>query len=368
MPLPLAATAKIAGYALLNAGINYLLREIFPNGNESQNYDPIPYVPPFVGGQCEGSNYAVEIAWRDNSRGVDVYVPFGGQNRSGSTEKSAESTILLQSANVVGSISGISSQINLGGNIWRVNINGVSVDVFASDKGSDIRIDRVVLRNGEDNCGNLPNPNPVAPPPENGLSNPNYPNFNESERISEGLAPLALPKLSALLAAALAALDLANSIGDLANAIKDALAALADFLDSQKEEEDKKEKKENISIVQYNFGRVSRDGFFNLYPQETEGEIELLYLEIDVQNIPRGRGRVFGAKSPNYFPFEPLGRIAFCTPTYGIISNHQIEYGRSALPCDKSANGFYYHFGLNGRIAANIVGFYQLTEQVQEQL
>ncbi len=354
---------ELAKFALLAGGITYLLNDALPDASESSDYEAVPYIPPFTGGQSVGVNYLVIVEILFNITPSTPYYSAGiNRDTSGTVSYYLGSG---QYKIIAGKIESISfSKPNA--STLDVFINGsfffqsgfVAVGQSNASPVS-ARIKEVYRLDGQpDIGGNLPNPDPPPQTNENGLSNRNEPAEEDFEDIREGLAPIAV---SGALAAALAALRAATDILEAVAALADAIKAIEDLLKDKENKDEDKDKKLSI----YSFGRISRDGYFDLYPSGSTIERECLYIELELMDIPGAYGRFFGRRSPNYFRFFDLGYISFVTPTYGILETHRIRFGRVAFIPPEYATGFYYHLGLNGVIKANCVGFYADPQPVE---
>lgn len=312
----------------------YFVRDLlFPPPETTTQEEP--FEPPFLGGQCDGE-YAVL---------ADV-LGFQGQVLSAqggtSLQLRGKITALFLSDN--------DTIVTLSNNRGQTQSRFVG-DVITS--GAKFRSPTLLYVSGEDNCGNIPNPNPPSSIPNGGIPNSNPPNIaNDGEVIVEGIVPAAAKGALAT------ALELARNAVDALIAIQavaDAIEALKDLLQNKDDKDDKK----SIEVIQYDFGLLSRDGFLRLYPTDNSQNFQAIYLDLQIRNIPIGYGRLFGEFSPNRFVFRSLGRIAFVSPTFGVISTEEIQYSRVSFGVPSGAIGFYYHLGLDGVIKANATGFYE---------
>lgn len=332
-------------------GAAYVIRDALFGAPETVPKETVPFIPPFTGGQCEGATYRVTATITKN-------FPSQSPIFSGT---------IVRQATVTGRITEISTtnSPSTGTAAFIRHTNGtVRTDLDANSYLGEgtITIDSIsITREGgsDDDCGNLPNPNPPPPISDSGLADSIPPDIvGDGITISEGLAPL--PAAGAL-AAALAALRSALEIAALAEALADAIKALKDALDNKDDKDDKKNKK----VIQLDLGLIQADGFLRLYPSSNSQNYQALYLDLQVQNIPRGLGRFFGQRSPNYFRFKELGYISWVSPTFGVISVESIRFSRVSLGCPEGAIGFFYHLGLDGIIKANATAFYE--EEVEDE-
>ena len=340
---------------------DYLRQGLQPPAPSTSPLAP-PYDPPFEGGQCENVAYKIVI-------GYDVY-RYGGflYNTSGQ-EYFGDGTVLSTGTPYqVGN--NIRSDLKWSGSeqtIGLVSGDGVSVQGYSANV---VRVD-----GGNDNCGNLPNPNEPPPIPSDGAADspPFDPTNDPNLAAGSPLVPYnpiggALAGLAGLLAAAAAAAADA-AVGAALKAIGDMLEKIGDALDGdgEKEEDDDKKDEDKRDIRRHDYGSIRYDGFLRLYPN---GEIEGYrpeYIDLQMLDIPPAYGRFFGQKSPNFFRYKQLGYIGFVSPSFGVIEVHEIEFSRTSLNCPPNAYGFFYHLGLDGAIKANAALFYSvLTENVTQ--
>lgn len=358
--MPLSYIINIAGLA---AASIFLLQN---PASKPENIAP-PYTPPFTGGQCQ-IPYVIMLKWFRTDWNQYVYAVFGGSNASGEPNPQPDTTLRGQGTAVTGAISGIQRQVHLGGGIWEVTINGISINFNPTNKGSDIAIHKVITQSGiEDTCGNIPNPAPSESIGTNGSGTPppnNQPPVLQYAPVVVGTgisaaAIAAAATAAAALGAAAAAISAATTIGGLATAIGDAIGAIGDFIDKKFNEEEKKreeeeEKKKKKKLFRQDLGRVQNDGMLSLVPNDTDETIELLFLDINFIEIPNTVGRYYGKWSPNRHWYDGgLGYICFYSYSFGIISSHELQYRRNTIPIPNGTYGFFYHFGLSTAYQAN---------------
>ena len=331
--LPLIARAL--PYVLL--GLQYLQRNFLPPAATSSSVST-GYTPLYLGGQCQGARYNIMFDIVTNGS----FVP----NRVSNT-----------------SVDGVISNIFInGGGVYAVS-NGTTVllyNLVSVDSISNIRL--TILDGLTDNCGNIPDSNP-SPTSDTGVATSPAPNPNDFNLLLAGIAATTAAALlaaknaaaAALLAAknAAAAGNTASAVGKLAEALAEILKVL-DELDKKEEEEEEEE-----DVLSYDFGKLTKDGFLRIYPNETTVKYELVYLDIQVLSIPSSFGKYFGKKSPNYYRYKALGYISFVSPTFGILSKIDVEFNRVSFSPPIDSFGFFYHFGLDGSVSANATGIYK---------
>lgn len=334
------------------AAAGYLVRNLLFGAPESTSYTP-PWTPPFTGGQCP-IYYSVFVSFFINN------TDGGGVRWTGE----------VNIGEFVGAITSV-RQAGLGGSYYITagGVESIWYD-FRAPFTSDVKIVRVAPSRGDiDNCGNLGSPYPPLPTPESGLANGAYPTVGGSDSknlvINGGtaLVPIGTAFTSAL-SALIAAVNAAKAAAALLDAIKsvaDAIKAIADLMDKIKdilENKDKKDKKKNVRIIQYDFGSINSDGFLRLYPSGSTN-LKGIYLDIQALSIPSSYGKYFGSRSPNRYRFKELGYIAFVSPTFGIMEVRSIEFRRVSFAIPSGSVGFFYHLGLDGAVSANATGFYE---------
>lgn len=352
--LPLIAT--VAPFIL--GGLNYLRRQLLPSAPVTEPVGE-PYTPPATGGQCSGVMYKVTgFNLKTLNANGSTVVNYGRIN-SGyqflAPFKDAKVEFFDGLVNVI-----ITSGNNVRGNLFGVGSQGATKAELTSV--TIVRVDGQA-----DTCGNVPNPNPSPSIATDGIATSTPPNPNNFLPLIAGIAAATAASFLAAKAAAAAALAAAKAAaigGNVADAIAklaDALAEILKLLDELEKKKDE-EKDEEKTVLKHDFGRVEKDGFLRLYPDENLTKLKLSYVDIQVENIPSYLGKYFGQKSPNYYRYKPLGYISFVSPTFGILETRQIDFRRVSLNPPENAFGFFYHFGLNGILKANLTGFYVKKE------
>lgn len=400
--LPLIALAV----PTIVAGLDYLFKLLFPPAPDTVPLSE-PYTPPYTGGQCVGVTYSVAITVSYTFNGSPV-------------------TEVNQAGNYIGKITEVSVK-PVTANQFSLTVkynNGTQTAFFAGWYNSPsvtnltaTSISVTPLGGAVDNCGNLPNPNPSSPiggnglpsspppvlyPPPNSPPNtpPTTPNNNWFPLIA-GIAAIAATALTAATAAAAAtaatAVTAATAAATAATAAiasapsgsttqqqaqsqklsADALVGIAQVLaevakqiaELEKEtrklktDEAKKEKDDAKKVIRYDFGSANRDGFIKLYPESNPDGFEATFVDVQIFNIPLGSGKYFGEKSPHYYKYKSLGQVHFVSPTFGILESREIDFARLSLNVPDNCFGFFYHFGLNGIVSANLSCFYTKTEK-----
>lgn len=314
---------KMSSLGWLNAALQQYLSKI--QSSAPPTIAPIgDYVPPFAGGQCS-TNYMVVISYIDSASVV------------------REQTYT--------SLSGAIIAPNIIGNNWGFThmsgANRIRKGVFDTDYYSLYSFVVSRVDGLPDNCGNLPNPNPIAINPDGGMVDGAY-----APIASNQIVPAALPVLApSAITAILAALRNAANLAILAAQLADALKAILDFL---KEIEDKDPSKK--AIKSRDLGAIEKDGFLRLYPS-VRGDSIAINLDLRFYSIPSWkRDTILGNKSPNRY--HNLGRILFVSETLGIINEIELVYTINSIPIPENAIGFYYHLGLDGIAKAYSTAFY----------
>jgi hypothetical protein len=336
----------LAGYEYFTGGLSealdYWKRVLLP---PAPTASPVtePYTPPFTGGQCS-NGYQVNISFNQKPSNVRTS-PFS----MGSTTAriSGVSTFNTSSNGTAGIVVSSSS-----GNLtFQVN----------SSFASDFRVESLVRNGGlPDNCGDLPNPDVGEPISGSGLAETGqFPDLeDDAVPVYEGSPLVAVPSFASILAAALAAAKAAATALEAIGKIADALSAIGKLLDRLREFLDGEEEPKNRSIFRYDFGSIEEDGFLRLYPFVNLAEFRAEMIDLQFLSIPTYYGKYFGNKSPNFYRFKELGYIAFVSPTFGILSQVPLEFGRCSIPIPEDSIGFFFHLGLEGGIIANVSAFY----------
>lgn len=325
---------------LINGAFDYLNRALLPPAPTASPLAP-PYTPPFTGGQCYTTYNMVYSVPRTD----------GSVNPEGAT-----TTI---SGRIIGGYKdvngvGVEIQPTPGGQIFKVPFLGAATAIT-------VRIDSLTRADSApDNCGDLPNPESGEPIAGSGLAEAGQPPDLEedAEPVYEGSPIVAVPSFAAILAAAIAAAKAAGTALEAIVEIAKAIEAIGDLLNRLKDFLDGEEKPENRSIFKYDFGSIEFDGFLRLYPFVNLAEFKAEMLDLQFLSIPTYYGKYFGTKSPNFYRFKELGYIAFVSPTFGILSQVPLEFGRVSIPIPDNSIGFFFHLGLEGGIVANVSAFY----------
>lgn len=318
---------------------------LFPPAPKSTPDTP-PYVPPFLGGQCVGATYSVTI--RRQPSGYPLNPPYFEDS-------------------TVGGLKGAIAGLNKIGTVWNIQTGQGNIMLYTENQqiipNTTPVIISVTRTDGVDNCGNLPNPNPSSPTSDNGLSDVPAPLIPSPDSAIPSTQPIAAGIPLAIFLPFLT--DIIDLVSDFtANlAISDAIAKLAeiskklgdgikDIQDRLKDAEKDNPKKKDYYI--YNYGSIAGDGSLKLIPDIPIDGYAPLYLDLQLFNIPLGQSRYLGFNSPNFYRYKELGYIAFASPSFGILSVHEIEFKRTSISVPENATGFFYHLGLDGVINANV--------------
>lgn len=347
-----------------------------------------PYTPPFTGGQCAGEKYNFTV----------TYFP-GGRTE---IDNRVDITGAIGSAYFTYN-DGISDNYSIPTGQGPIGYRSSRVPIVSN----------VVKFNGSiDQCGDLPNPIPGLPIGGGGLAKSpppvlyppsGDPNANfytiiagiaaiagvaATAAIAAGTAATAAASAaataaaasasaagaasaagSAAAAAASAAEGTAIAIGKIAEAIAQVIKLILELekeIRKLKTKEADKDKEKAKKVVRYDFGSANKDGFITLYPINNPDTFVANFIDIRIFNIPMGSGKYFGDKSPHYYKYKSLGQIHFVSPTFGILESREIDFARLSLNVPDNCFGFFYHFGLDGVINANISAFYTKTEKQSE--
>ena len=401
----------------LIGGIDYLFKLLFPPVPTTTPLSQ-PYTPPFTGGQCS-TNY--HIVLKCFGEGGGVYYSSGNCGRENSSTPAPHIGLFSCSANriygAIPSSATLQKTFTQGAGFRQLDCVLIGADgvfyqtIYTSNASTpDAEIFGFFRDDGlTDDCGNLPNPSPTLPIGGSGLPSspapvlyppPNNPNNNWFPLIA-GLAAVAATALTAATAAAAAtaatAVTAATAAATAATAAiasapsgstiqqqsqsqkfsADALVGIAQVLaevarqiaELEKEVrklktgEAKKEKDDAKKVIRYDFGSANRDGFIKLYPESNPDGFEATFVDVQIFNIPSGSGKYFGEKSPHYYKYKSLGQVHFVSPTFGILESREIDFARLSLNVPDNCFGFFYHFGLDGIVSANLSGFYAKTEK-----
>lgn len=345
------ANGGLIPYAL--QGLDYLRRSVLGSPPTTTGTGT-PYTPPFIGGQCS-TLYTLNVTAKQISNGQRI--SFGNQFVNGPVQ----------------SITPFTNNPTLGNGI---TIRAAGVDTVVNGNAAffeDFRAENPIRYDGQpDNCGNVPNPNPTPPISSDGIATSDPPDFSGAavNGIVTGTALAADGTAAAgedgqddfTDAGALAPTDIAGAIGKIAAGLSKVLFLLQkinELIDLLK----KLFNKDNKSSFSYNFGNLRYDGFIRLQSEPPTASITPLYLDLQATAIKVGASKYFGEKSPNYYNREPIGYIHFVSPTFGVLSTHEIRFSRTSIPIPSLAYGFFYHMGLDGVNRANATGFYLKQEE-----
>lgn len=320
---------------------DYLRRQLLPSAPTTSPVSD-PYTPPFIGGQCS-IPYTVKIMVTDKSTNVES---------------------VFDTRGVTGPIRGAEVFDDIPNNVLRLTITSSSAPlVKLANKNfyKNLRLGAIIPPSGvSDNCGNLQNPNGAPSIASDGLAGVAAPQLDNDDNLVSGAPIVALPSIAAILAAAIAAAKAAGAALDAIKSIADAIAAIGDLLDKIKDWLEDKDKDDDTKkdLYVHTYGSIRKDGFLRLYPQGTENGFKPVYIDLQLLSIPVGFGKYFGTLSPNFYRFQSLGHISFVSPSFGILSTHEIEFTRTSMTVPDNAYGFFYHLGLEDVIRANVSLFY----------
>ena len=334
----LAAFGFLDGLA--SGAFDYLNRALLPSAPTTNPLSP-PYTPPFTGGQCY------------TSYNVDYSVP---SNAGGFIISGATTTVpgRIIGSYKDGAVYGLEVQTSPTASVARIPFG-------AAAAATGVQINSLSRVDGSpDSCGDLPNPDSGEPVAGSGLAESGQPPDLEedAEPVYEGSPIAAVPSFAAILAAAIAAAKAAGTALEAIVEIAKAIEAIGDLLNRLKDFLDGEEKPKNRSVFKYDFGSIERDGFLRLYPFVNLAEFKAEMLDLQFLSIPTYYGKYFGEKSPNFYRFKELGYIAFVSPTFGVLSQVPLEFGRVSIPIPDDSIGFFFHLGLEGGIIANVSAFY----------
>jgi len=357
LPLPLLTGFVLLG-GTISFALDYLNRGRLPGVPETTGVQE-PEVGGFTGGQCQDVAYRVNIRFELTNDGGATWIPFDDNTNY----------------SVNGKVDGIEGYEvgdgRTGFRIFRKNSAGVrsiAVQSFpaATQNWRNFSI-RAITRadSAPDTCGNRPNPNPQTNPSTDGIADSTAPSADaiDDTPIYEGAPLVAIPSFAAAITAAIAAIRAATNALAAVQAIADAIEAISKLLDRLKEFLDGVENPENRSIFRYDFGSIEFDGFLRLYPFVNTAKFKAELLDLQFLSIPTYYGKYFGVKSPNFYRFKELGYIAFVSPTFGVLSQVPLEFGRCSIPVPEDSIGFFFHLGLEGGIIANISCFYSVPPE-----
>lgn len=354
--IPLAAAA---------AGLAYLRRALLPDAPSASAVSE-PYTPPFAGGQCTFAYRGIlDVRVSTNPSQRLIYSWGSGGSGSFIAVGSNPPTSSWSAFTISGKINTVT--FDLSGSTYRFFVNGIHVASRASAGGAVTSVNiagLVPASGGADNCGDLPNLNPAPPIPSDGLADAPPPNLSSDPDLVMGAPLVTIPSVGALIAAAAAALSAAASTAAGLVALMNAIKAIGDALDKLKEWLEDKDKDDDTkkTLRRHDYGSIKKDGFLRLYPNGEGNGFEPKYIDLQMLSIPISYGRFFGNLSPNFYRFQSLGYIAFVSPTFGVLSVHEIEFSRCSMTVPANAFGFFYHLGLDDTLRANVSMFYLQNE------
>lgn len=391
------ANGGLIPYAL--RGLDYLRRAVLGDAPATTGTGA-PYTPPFTGGQCTGVSYVLTFTRTGGSQNPTSGTPTYGDARTqyivmGASGATSASYVSHEAARAAAGFSGITAKINgIVSDNGQSSVPNATRSIVVGTSGGNATFSRAsnsgfvfggtsyvpyqyvlngaIRRDGAaDTCGDIPNPTPPPSPATDGLATSAPPNFAGAavQGIVTGTA-LAADGSGALLedakddftdAGTLAPTDVAGAIGKIAVGLAK-LAQVAVLIDDLLELLKKLFDKGNKSSFSYNFGNLRYDGFIRIQSEPPTANITPLYLDLQATAIKVGASRYFGEKSPNYYNREPIGYIHFVSPTFGVLSTHEIRFARTSIPVPQLAYGFFYSMGLDGVNRANATGFYLRQE------
>lgn len=322
-------------------GLEYLRRQLLPTAPATSPVDN-PYVPPFTGGQCP--------------------VPYFLRDQDGRTLRIlGEGAVAVLAPITSITYVGVAPNSNYRFEVKRGN--GLSTIYAQSGFEYPFPTISLVRQDGSTvECGDVPNPNPAPSIGDDGIATSPSPNPDNFIPLIAGIAAATAASILAAKTSAVAALTSAKAAatnGNIGNAIIGLATALEEILEILDElEKEEEEEKEEDTVLKYDFGKVEKDGFIKLYPADNADKVKLSYIDLQVIDLPSYLGKYFGQNSPHYYRYKSLGYISYVSPTFGILETRQVEFKRLSLYPPENAMGFFYHFGLNGNIRANITGFY----------
>ena len=308
-----------------------------------------PFTPPFLGGQCAGIVYEVLLTYTNKTNPNDVISNYP-----------YNLTAPIGGTGIKNGIAGIYS--NNG-----VDFSGLFQAEYYTVAISSLRR----LDNLNDNCGNVPNPNPSLPIADDGLFTPNNPvigdengTLNPAAIVLSPAAPIiAIGGGLALAAAAAAAAKAASDALEAIKKVAEALGSLKKLWEKLQEflEEWDKDRPKNRDIVRQTYGNIDGDGAIDFYPLSNKNFVAI-QVDIVVTEVPVGFGKYFGNMSPSRYRYKELGYISFYSISKGIIETHSIQFKRTSLIIPKTAVGFIYHFGLDNKIKGFAFGTFSVRK------
>ncbi len=387
--------ASQVGDAVSNGLIN-LVKFLEGEAPTSSLTAPSDYVPPFSGGQCAGDEYYLAFTRTGGSQnntelredGTPIYgdartryfVLGAGDVKSASYTSIEAARQAAAFAGVAGKIGGILSDTGTGTEPNRVQtivvatgsgnqsitFNANSGFVFGGESYVPYQyaFNGAIKRNGsQDTCGDIPDSNPSSPQsnpipisaavgigdafviaiPDLFIPTPSIPvppaAIDPPEAIppatTEGIAA-ALPAILGNLAAALNAI---KNVVDILNGIKDLIDKLS-----------KKDGKKEIKL--FPLGLATKDGYINLQSVIDAGYVPYK-VNILITRLPPFLSKEIGDRIPfNYY--NGLGRIQSVDGGFHICSFDRIQHIRQSVFLKEDSVGFYYSFGREDKITAQL--------------
>ena len=329
----------------------------------------LPYTPPFSGGQCAGNSYSIIIGATFKSGATSRTYYFTRGFSSGTTNleglkpfANAQPAFIGAIPSPTFSVSGITGTARFG-SVGSINY---AISVFEPPFGFSLVTGSEFVAwirnrtNPSDSCGDIPNPIPAPPVASDGLADSAPLEVVDDDELVIGAPLVTIPSIGAIVAAIAAAVRAASdalaAIKELVNAIE----TIGEILDKIREwiEDRDKENDNKKSLYRHDYGSVRKDGFLRLYPNGEQNGFSPQYLDLQLLSIPISYGKYFGNLSPNFYRFKSLGHISFVSPSFGVLSTHELEFSRISLTVPDNAFGFFYHLGLDDTIRANVSLFY----------
>lgn len=295
-----------------------------------------PYVPPFEGGQCE-TVYILKVSFVIVSTGERI-TPYDALTVMGKIDS-------IEPFNNEASSSGVRVYSN----------GGVSTVSGNSSFYRDYEVNDIRRADGlPDNCGNVPNPNPPSPTQDNPIPSGGEPVVQEPLLVDGGSSPPPLTPLEEVddtLPEEATLPFIADTVKKVLDAIASAVGLVNELIDLLDKLKKKELGKKEIKI--YPLGNVRKDGYISL-ASFLSNKVEPALINIVVFQVPKYRGKWFGEKSPHRYE-APLGYIMPVDSQFCIIGEPlPVKFVRQSVELPSLAIGFYYHFGLENRVQAQL--------------
>lgn len=321
-----------------------------------------PFAPPFTGGQCRGNaseGYWVIITRYFNPNTDEEYinpnpVPFGSGYQAPAAvavdDISIVDTGFFQSVRIVYSNGRVeTNSFQFGNSSGDIPISNFSVIL--------VLYDYALNRSVPDNCGDLPNPNPIVPIDRDGgdlyfIGDDDDP---DDKYDPNGLITAAaiLAGLAAIAAAIKGVADSLSGIQKIGEALEK-IAELLKKLTDRNDEEDKKDPdKRGVSFGEW--FELPIDGGFGLKPI-TKGEKEYTPSQVQFlfEKFPSTCSRRVGDKSPSWANYEPIGWAMPRSVTRGYYEPIAIRYLNNIVPLPRDCDGFSFSFRENPSIEGKV--------------